>query len=89
LAAADFFGVRAKWLADGVGSKYEVAQTQAVYYLTQQPEKVTNELLDLFRQLDQAGKAEFMGYARGFVAGRRPYPHGTTSDVADKKTGVV
>ena len=89
IAAAEFFGVRPKWLADGVGSKFETREPQAVYYIGPQQERLTVELLELFGQLDQDGKSEFLSYTRGFVAGRRPHPHGTTSDVADKKTGVV
>lgn len=89
LAAADFFGVRAKWLADGVGSKYEIGDTRGVYQIRHQQEKLTTELLELFSQLDADGKTEFMSYTRGFVAGRRPHPLGTALDVADKKSGVV
>ena len=89
LAAADFFGVRAKWLADGVGSKYEMREPQAIYQIGPQPERLTIELLELFGQLDAVGKVEFMSYTRGFVAGRRPHSNGTASDLADKKTGVV
>lgn len=64
-------------------------QTHGVYQIGPKSESLSVELLELFSQLDADGKAEFMSYTRGFVAGRRPHPYGTTSEVADKKTGVV
>ena len=96
LLAAHLFGVTPDWLATGKGSKYPsdsayptAQERRAVYHIGPQADKLSIELLALFGQLDANGKAEFMGYTRGFVAGRRPHPNGTASDFADKKTGVV
>lgn len=64
-------------------------EVKSIYQIGQKVDNLATELLELFSQLDNDGKAEFMSYTRGFVAGRRPHSYGTTSDVADKKTGVV
>ena len=93
LAAADHLNVRPKWLADGTGGKTISQDGQipfqaqdngpAVAYITKaKQDRSTTELLDLFSQLDDAGKREHLIFLRGFVAGRRPHPNGTPSAAA-------
>lgn len=89
LCAAEYLKVRPKWLADGVGSKresgpeaHEVREPVVQYLPKAKPDKLTEELLSLFSQLDKAGKLEHLGYLRGFVAGRRPHKDGPASAVA-------
>lgn len=56
----------------------------AVAYLAPPPDKLREELLELFSQLDDAGKKEWLADLRGFVRGRRPHPHGAASALAVK-----
>lgn len=89
LLAAKALGVTPEWLATGLGSKFPVDVTQreirqdTVQYLPQpKPDKLAVELLELFGQLDADGKAELIGYVRGFVSGRRPHRIGKAPAVA-------
>lgn len=89
LLAARLFGVTPDWLATGKGPKF-VEGTQApsvrdnaVQYLPEsKPDKLTEELIYLFGQLDTDGKQEYLIYLRGFVAGRRPHKDGPASAMA-------
>ncbi len=89
IRASEFLGVRAKWLAEGVGPmreddelNHKVMTPVATYRIQHTQDPMTVELLDLFGKLDKAGKAECLGYVRGFVMGRRPHAHGPASAVA-------
>lgn len=89
LLAARLFGVTPDWLATGKGPKF-IEGTQApsarettVQYLPEsKPDKLTEELIYLFGQLDSDGKQEYLIYLRGFVAGRRPHKDGPASAMA-------
>lgn len=95
LSAAAFLRVRPKWLAEGVGAMRDSdpapadpahrAAEPTVAFLPEPPaDKLRDELLELFSQLDEAGKKEWLADLRGFVRGRRPHPHGTASALAVK-----
>jgi transcriptional regulator with XRE-family HTH domain len=91
IAAADKLKVRAKWLADGIGpmraDTYAAPEHQAnepvVALMPQRKlDKLTEELLYLFSQLDTRSKTEYLAHLRGFVAGRRPHTIGKASNLA-------
>lgn len=91
LRAAKLFGVSPDWLSSNTGPKYlpepnsqhTTNEPHAVYAL---PKTKTDaqeaEVIELFHRLDAIGKAEFLGYMRGFVEGRRPHSYGRASKVA-------
>lgn len=89
IRAAEFLGVRAKWLAEGVGPMKDdadqinkVMTPAATYRIQPKNDPMAVELLDLFGKLDKAGKNECLGFVRVFVAGRSPHAHGQASAVA-------
>ena len=91
MRAAKLFGVTPEWLASGKPPKYPPAvlsqnlvqeSSQVLTMPVSRPDPMAVELLDLFGKLDKAGKAECLGYVRGFVMGRRPHAHGQASAVA-------
>lgn len=96
LAAAEFLRVRAKWLADGIGPmkdeagnpakppEEQVQEGSVAYLPAPKPDRITQELLDLFSQLDAESKREYLMHLRGFVAGRRPHRDGDAPAVAGK-----
>jgi transcriptional regulator with XRE-family HTH domain len=94
LAAAEFLRVRPKWLAEGLGpmrddahalaSPTQAAQPSVTYLPEMKADALTQELLDLFAQLDTASKREWLANLRGFVAGRGPHPHGAAPAMAGK-----
>lgn len=57
---------------------------QVVEYLPQREDALKAELLQLFSQLDEQSKREWIANLRGFVSGRRPHSHGATPAVAGK-----
>lgn len=92
LRAARTLGVTPEWLATGMGTKFPEnshpgvgAKESTVSYLPDPKlDRMTQELLDLFGQLDVEGKREYLMHLRGFVAGRRPHQIGDAPAVAGK-----
>lgn len=91
LLAAKLFGVTPEWLSTGKAPKYppdtsghhEVREPTGVFTMPlPKTDPMALELLDLFSKLDKPGKAECLGYVRGFVMGRRPHAHGPASAMA-------
>ena len=89
IAVAEFLGVRAKWLAEGVGpmkpDNYTIPRAEepsVVAMPKRKQDKLTEELLSLFSQLDTASKQEVLSNLRGFVSGRRPHTFGKASNLA-------
>lgn len=91
IAASEFLSVRPKWLAEGLGpmrfvSTYDQEPLRASENVAAFPKPATDplsiELLDLFSQLDQPSKIEYLAHLRGFLAGRRPHSYGKASKVA-------
>lgn len=88
--ACEFLKIRPKWLACGVGpmridvmQAADSLQEPSVAYLPDRGnDSLTMELLQLFSQLDQASKTEYLMHLRGFVAGRRPHQVGNASEMA-------
>lgn len=77
LKAAECLGVRAKWLAEGLGPmrdvglpSHEVREPVASFAVTKKHDKMTTELISLFGQLDKPSQHEYLGQLRGFVMGR-------------------
>jgi transcriptional regulator with XRE-family HTH domain len=76
IKAAEFLGVRAKWLAEGTGPiREDVSQDHKVmapagqYVFSSKFDSLTSELVQLFERLDKNHKHEFLGRLRGFVEG--------------------
>lgn len=93
LRAARALGVNPEWLATGSGRKFPEqpgASTSdaGLTSITQLPppklDPLTQDLLDLFSQLDTESKREYLMHLRGFVAGRRPHEVGRAPAVAGK-----
>ena len=96
LAAAEFLRVRAKWLADGIGpmrgeatspastSRNTVQEPTVAFLLEPKPDRMDQELLELFSQLDPESRREYLMHLRGFVAGRRPHELGNALAMAGK-----
>ena len=91
LLAAKLFGVTPEWLSTGKEPKYppgafgqhEVREPVGVFAMPPpKADPMAQELLELFSKLDKPGKAECLGYVRGFVMGRSPHAHGPASAVA-------
>jgi HTH-type transcriptional regulator, cell division transcriptional repressor len=54
----------------------------SVVGFTAVPDPLAEQLMVLFKQLDNEGKSELLAYVRGFVSGRRPHPYGKASALA-------
>lgn len=80
------FGCDPSWLLETIKPVHTTVaeDVSAVAYLATPPDKLRDELLELFSQLDDTGKKEWIADLRGFVRGRRPHPHGTASALAVK-----
>ncbi len=63
---------------------HAVRESSPVAYLPAKDDPLITEMLQLFHQLDEHGKKEWLADLRGFVRGRRPHPHGAASTVAVK-----
>lgn len=89
----------ADWLYDGYGPKPVKMDTHntapdvvpavaredsAVTYLPAKKNPLHDELLELFGQLDEEGKKQWLADLGGFVRGRRPHTLGTAPALAGK-----
>ena len=99
LKAAEFLGVRAKWLAEGLGpmrdtvfASHAARQSVSEYNITKKHDKMTTELVTLFNQLDKPSKHEYLGQLRGFVMGRSVHgkdpPLEQTPPANNERTGT-
>lgn len=87
----------ADWLYDGFGEKpvkYQksntahaitAAESVVSYMPSQKHDPQETKLLELFHQLDEKGKNDWLKDLGGFVRGSRPHTHGTAPAVAGKK----
>lgn len=91
VAAAEKLNVRVKWLADGVGPmrpdnhmspELRANESTVAHIPERKMDKLTEELIYLFGQLDTRSKSEYLANLRGFVAGRRPHTIGKASSLA-------
>lgn len=95
-AIATALGVPIDWLINGPdrdvvpftrqpgAESVMAAPNPGVKYLPQRDDPIKAELLDLFGQLDEQGKKEWLADLRGFVRGRRPHEVGNAPAVAGK-----
>jgi transcriptional regulator with XRE-family HTH domain len=93
-AIAAMLNVPTDWLINGPDSD-DVPFNEVIHdrlsikpmvvdYISQRDDSLQRELLELFSQLDDQGKRDWLNDLRGFVRGRRPHPHGSASAVAGK-----
>lgn len=73
-----------KWKERQATTSTIVSEDVVKYFPDRKADKLTEELLELFSQLDTPSKREYLANLRGFVAGRRPHDVGNAPAVAEK-----